>query len=144
MSKITVVAGSNRTEARNIITGALRGYETPVHERSDAPYNTPGAIWEPDETSESAKRAVVMETIGQTPDPTSGPDEYVYGRIRVLGKDYTPGNEEDEPEYDECACLELVGLAEDEHKERLLRGTQVAVAGPFTRENPDHDPESGP
>lgn len=97
--------------------------------------------------SAGTKRAIVMEAIEQTPDPTADPEEHVYGKIRRPDGDYPDKDENGdpiEPEYDDCSCLELVGLEEDEHKEKILKGTQVEYIGPFLRDNPDHDPEADP
>lgn len=99
-------------------------------------------VWEmvssPSGSSAPVLYAVVMEAIRQTGDVTSEPEEYTYGKIRVIGKNYptTDANGDPiEPKYDDCACLYLADT------EVAVVGLVVEVQGPFKRENPDFNPE---
>ncbi len=103
---------------------------------------------------------VVMEAIKRTPDPTSDPAEYTFGKVRVTGKSY-PTKDKDgndiEPEFDDGACLFLakddssnendeqdeIGDQDEigEHDEQIVKGETVTLSGPYRRDNPDFDEE---
>lgn len=111
------------------------------------------AVWDPKNKQwfliqgTSDLTAIVMSAIERTPDPTAEPDDCMYGKIRVAGKDYgdPPDDENADPNerFDDCCCLALGKDPDGDNHQQLYKGQQIKVKGPYKRKNPDYvDPES--
>lgn len=87
--------------------------------------------------------AFVMEAVQLTERPQDGPDEYEFGKIQIVGKEYPTEDENGdpiEPEYDDCACFTLGKDPNGDDHEQLYKGLGIWVRGPYERKNPDYVP----
>jgi hypothetical protein len=89
---------------------------------------------------QSAIYGIIMQAIEQPEDVTEEPPSGM-GKVRIIGKKY-PTEDDDgepiEPEYDDCACLELAKT------EKLLKGQQVKLIGPFEYDDPEPEDDDEP
>lgn len=143
MSNTFPLAGRTKQEARDLLRGAALAARHAQNFKSGAPRRPEGKTLSKG-TGTPTLSGVVMEAIELTPDVTSEPEDYTFGKIRIVGKEYPTTDENGqpiEPMFDDCACLTLAKDPDGTNHEQLYKGKIVNVTGPHKRKNPDYDPE---